>query len=73
MQVDCTTIGENVETNYLFNVNMLQVIPNDPTYIYFNQFIAQSSGVNDVTTKRKNKVWFHHNRDILLPLIETRD
>ena len=73
MQVGWTTIGENVETNYLFNVNLFQLLPKDATYAQFKQCITQDSGMNAVNTKQKNKGWFHHSQDILLPLIETRD
>ena len=29
--------------------------------------------MNSVTTKRENKVWFHHSWDIIPPLIEIKD
>ena len=52
MQIDWTTIDEKLETNYLSNANMFQLIRKDPTYIQFNQCINKSSGITDVTTKR---------------------
>ena len=50
MQVDWTTIGENVETNDLFNVNLFQLPPKDPTYTQSNHCINQSYGMTAVTT-----------------------
>ena len=73
MQADWTTIGENVETNDLFNVNLFKLIPKEPNYYKFNKCITTSAGMTDVTTKRKKEGWFHHIQDILLPLNETRD
>ena len=73
VKVDWTTIGENVEKNDLFNVNMFQLLPKDTTYIQLNHFITQAAGMTAVTTKRGNKVWFHHILEILLLLIETRN
>ena len=73
MQVDWTAIGENAETNDLFNVNLSQLFPKETTYTQFNQCITQASGMTDVTNKQGNKVWFHHSQDILLPIIETKN
>ena len=52
LQVDWTTIGENVKTNDLFNVNLFQMLPKEPTYTQFNQCIFQADIITDVTTKR---------------------
>ena len=73
MQADWNTIGENVETNNLFNVNLFQLIPKESMYTQFNKCITNAAVMTDVTTKLGNKRWFHHSQDILLPLIETRD
>ena len=73
LQVDWTTIGENVETNDLFNVNLFQLPPKDPTYTQFNHCIYKAAGMTAVTTNWKNKGWLHHRRDILISLIEIRD
>ena len=54
-QVDCTTIGENMETNDLFNVNLYQLLPKDPTSTQFNQYITKASVIDAVTTEHKNK------------------
>ena len=72
MQVDWTTIFENLEINELFNFNLFQLLAKEPTYTQFNQYITKASETTIVTTKRENKGWFHHRRDILIPLIETR-
>ena len=72
MQVEWTVIDENMETNELFNVNMFQLIPKEPTYTQFNQFVTKSSVMTGVATNRKNKCWFHHSQDILLPINKTR-
>ena len=52
VQVDWTTIVENLETNDLFNVNMFQIIPKKPTYVQLNQFMTKADEMNAVTTKR---------------------
>ena len=73
VQVDWNTVGENLETNELLNFNLFKLIPKKRTYTHFNQCITKSSQMNFITNKQKNKVRFHHSRDIILPLIETRD
>ena len=72
MQVYWTNIGENAETNDLLTGNMFQLLPKDTTCTQFNKSINQAAGINSVTNKMKNKGWFHHIQDILLPLIDTR-
>ena len=39
VQVDWNTIGENMETYDLFNINLFQITPKEPTCTLFNQCI----------------------------------
>ena len=55
MQVDWTTIFENLEINELFNFNLFQLLTKEPTYTQFNQYITKASVIDAVTTEHKNK------------------
>ena len=55
MQVDWNNIGENVETNDLFNVN-LPLLPKEPTYNQFNYYITKSAEMTAGTINRKKQM-----------------
>ena len=71
--VDFKCIQHFEKTNQIFNISLQSMFKENMSYKHFNEAILRSAQQSEMTNKQSNKVWFHHSKSTLTPVLAYRN